>query len=229
MNFLFLTILTITIQCVFLRSNIDVLHQLYNIKSIDELENQTKVKVRQQIPTNSRMAIFSENNSDKVKPVVGGCTPRQLCESVPLEGDKMDRVFWPVCIEIHRCGGCCIAGFKCVPSVEQEINFSPIIILKSDDHNSLKYDGEMDIMMKNHTACSCKCPISLKDCYPNQIFVKNSCRCECPRQVECNPKLKKLNPNTCRCECFSMKVCKDNERWNNFKCRCELYSNYVRG
>ncbi|CAF3440106.1 unnamed protein product [Rotaria sp. Silwood1] len=122
-----------------------------------------------------------------VEPRNGVCEPRVLCEQVPVDRKVgHNTISFPQCLEIHRCGGCCQeVQFSCIPTQQQPVTFSPLLLISLDDTN--QYEVNRPLTLMNHTHCECKCNKKEDECFrEGKTLDSVLCQCVQPRCVpEC--------------------------------------------
>jgi len=115
----------------------------------------------------------------------GGCEPRVVCEEVPIDRSSSNNIMsYPVCLEVHRCGGCCQeAQFPCVPVEEEKVTFSPLLTINLDNLDN--YEVNRQLILMNHTRCECKCTKTNDQCR-REGKTLDATLCQCVKPA-CSP------------------------------------------
>lgn len=107
-----------------------------------------------------------------------------LISTVPKDERDPSVFYFPSCVLVKQCGGCCAhSGTICTPVEEVE---KTVVVKKTKYVNASKLLslGDMTMTVKEHTQCKCLCKKTQADCNSQQTFIKNQCRCECINKDE---------------------------------------------
>lgn len=180
-------------------------------------------------------SIFTESGSvdpdgrDQVVGMVGEASP---CEPqmtpIPIE-DATDPsiLFWPSCVKVRRCGGCCghdMLTCKPIRETVQEIQLMKVQYPYAGAPD-FEFLGLEQYYIAEHLECECGCRTELSHC-DLQIHSYNSesCSCEClnaQEGLQC-PSHKVWNREICQCLCPKLTWCAMDSYYSNDTCRCEL-------
>ncbi|CAG0883823.1 unnamed protein product [Darwinula stevensoni] len=159
-----------------------------------------------------------------------GCKPKRTIVPVVEEGNTNGSIYYPSCVQMKRCGGCCTAKNQdCVP-VRGQVETVNKEVLKIDP--SKKGGPEMiQVPVERHKKCRCECKVKAEDCNTQQKYDIDSCSCICrhtaPKNL-CKPDLHIWDDSTCRCACKKkIKRCSTGLVWNERDCRCTQYSSRI--
>lgn len=159
-----------------------------------------------------------------------------MCISNPLtENIGSTQYAFPVCINIHRCDGCCPASENCVAIGQHEVKLRDVYVITFDTEDpSLHETVESSVMVTNHTDCQCQCKWKTDaDCQvdnPNLVRNPHACECICPEEMYCDA-FHYFDKDSCTCKCRQdiYKRLEDNceargFHWKDDTCRCETSS-----
>ena len=108
------------------------------------------------------------------------CKPIEtLVSTVPADERDPTVFYYPSCVLVSQCGGCCAhSGTTCSPTEESE---KQVFVKKTKYAGGQKLVavGNITVTIKEHTKCRCQCKKTASDCNSLQKFVANQCRCEC--------------------------------------------------
>lgn len=108
------------------------------------------------------------------------CKPIEtLVSTVPADERDPTVFYYPSCVLVSQCGGCCAhSGTTCSPTEESE---KQVFVKKTKYAGGQKLVavGNITVTVKEHTKCRCQCKKTASDCNSLQKFVANQCRCEC--------------------------------------------------
>lgn len=167
---------------------------------------------------------------DTVKATPGRCDPKPVCISNPLTLNINSTQFaLPLCINIHRCDGCCLANENCVAIGQHQVKLSGVGVITYDGESTPEYD-ETSVIVSNHTECQCQCKWKTNaDCQvdnPNLVLNPKACECMCPEELYCDA-FHQFDEESCTCKCRQdiYKRLEDNcdargFHWDDNKCRC---------
>ena len=96
------------------------------VEHAQEKYGSTKILVM--ILAYSYQPLIRLDSSSMMVPRNCGCEPRVICKPLSIDHLPTTSVApFPLCIEIHQCGGCCHeAQFPCVPVEQEPVTFSPV-------------------------------------------------------------------------------------------------------
>ncbi|KAK9498204.1 hypothetical protein O3M35_004069 [Rhynocoris fuscipes] len=150
----------------------------------------------------------------------------------------LNSFYWPSCIRIERCGGCCTQNelLSCQPVEKVIINYQVGIrevelgIHHSRDHYSQK---KVIVPVEKHIRCKCDCRIKKEDCPRLQEYKKESCACVCTNRdekakCEDDASNKTWDPHSCTCNCLEEKECQSGYIFNKHSCSCEAQRTRIR-
>ncbi|XP_038056748.1 vascular endothelial growth factor A-like isoform X2 [Patiria miniata] len=159
-----------------------------------------------------------------------GCIPRETVVQVLPDASESQVMYWPGCVTVKRCGGCCNSDLhECQPT-RSEIIQVKVVRMEYTPRASrfFHYDGVVAKNMTNHTECSCQCKIKPEDCDP-ATQVHNNCQCQCRKFVTC-PAGKRWDPIRCQCLCSASQQergCLRRQEWNQDSCTCTCRKDLV--
>jgi len=142
------------------------------------------------------------------------CQPRSKVIEIPL---VKDGAFYPACLAVKQCSGCCFNSpeFDCAPTSIKNIS-TPVF--------KINYDTMIpeftNIFMLHHQQCGCRCRIQKEDCSDYQTYDPKNCQCNCGTIQDC-PTGKQWSNTSCRCECSRKRTCSNRFVWNGDSCRCK--------
>jgi len=154
------------------------------------------------------------------------CQPVDTIVSLVPPDEKDPTVFYfPSCILIKQCGGCCAhTGTTCSPTEETDKQVT-IKKTKFTGGTKLQAMGEVTVNVKEHNRCRCQCKKTASDCNSLQRFIANQCRCECTNIQEAedcatNP-TKLWDIKSCACVCRDEKDCPSGLQYDQSTCSCQ--------
>ena len=123
------------------------------------------------------------------------CRPRPAAIKVPKDPPYLNH---PSFITLHRCSGGCPTAqndHHCTVSAKTQIS---VIVFKIQGSSIYP----TNVIMYNHTHCSCDCIKSSSDCDPDKhVWNVGSCSCECSSNLTACASNQRRNAATCDCEC----------------------------
>lgn len=165
--------------------------------------------------------------------IQAGCKPTATLVNLdsgeyPIRG----AIYFPRCIRVQRCGGCCdMSGLmSCMPTnvTQQEVRRAKIRLRRSLD--DVPRARVQVIVVEVHEVCACRCLVQASDCLPGvHVYRPELCRCECDasslgRQVACSREPNKFwNIGDCTCKCRDPRTCTTNHRFSEVDCKCEPF------
>lgn len=159
------------------------------------------------------------------------CKPRvQLLDLDNSDYTPIGAVYFPSCIQVRRCGGCCgLSGLmECKPTnvTYREVYRAKI---KPSMHDQ-QSNGQLQVLsIEEHHACHCQCRVQSSDCMPLiHEYRKDLCRCECinsrEREAAClSYPWKRWNAADCTCNCLATRRCSSGFVFSHETCRCEFF------
>ncbi len=187
-----------------------------HIKSVDQFLDAFGVEITSRLSRNS----FAE---------------QALCEpeikTVELEVSESDKnsVFFPKCVRIARCGGCCGAShlLECVPTKisQKTLRRAQIRVKRSTNGKAVPEASNHVIRIDVHEECKCQCKVQEKHCNPSiHKYKPELCKCECLNtndEIECKKlgKSKLWDSAECRCKCAQTKLCSSGLFFSHDTCR----------
>lgn len=114
------------------------------------------------------------------------CQPIESIVSVVPPEERDPTVFYfPSCIKMMQCGGCCAhSGTTCSPIDENEKQITLKKTKFVGGPKGFQSMGDVTITVKEHTKCKCQCKKTAADCNGLQKFIPSQCRCECQNYDE---------------------------------------------
>ncbi|XP_022098897.1 uncharacterized protein LOC110983719 isoform X2 [Acanthaster planci] len=150
------------------------------------------------------------------------CIPREAVIQVLPETSKPHVMFWPGCVTVKRCGGCCNSDLhECQPTRSETVQVKVVQMEYTPRaRRYFQFDGIVIRNITNHTDCSCQCKIKPQDCNP-VTQVHNNCQCQCKKLVSC-PARKLWDPVRCQCVCITSQQdrCLKRQEWDDNSCSC---------
>lgn len=137
---------------------------------------------------------FVESNSVIVLPNEQ-CLPRKALIAVDAEGYR----YFPLVIELYRCGGAC--GNSRFNATSRRCVKKEAVTLQIFAFDELAQVNET-LQFENHTKCGCECKDNGTSCSITQKWDPNQCKCVCdPDAGDRCPEFHRFNPSTCQCQC----------------------------
>ncbi|XP_076303138.1 uncharacterized protein LOC143221630 [Lasioglossum baleicum] len=166
----------------------------------------------------------TEERSNAEIPVPATCKPELQTVQLHLDTDTTS-IYFPTCIRINRCGGCCYNSLlSCQPTASETRNFE-IYVMTTDHHKGLVYRSKRIVPVEEHTKCECNCKLKEEHCNKKQTYIPESCECQCNNVNEkkkCNETNKKVwNSDLCSCSCREVRHCSTGLYFDQNTCRCE--------
>ncbi|XP_034250576.1 uncharacterized protein LOC117650999 isoform X2 [Thrips palmi] len=158
-----------------------------------------KILIGHRAGTHQRL---SSDNTAVKQPVAAKCRP--TLQPVALKKpDDLSIMYWPYCIQLERCGGCCINDRQqsCQPTKTEMVTYriTKFII------NGMIKNGTDLLHLERHVECKCRCIVKAEDCNALQEYSPNECRCNCGNADEKRKCLSEPNKlwdyNDCKCRC----------------------------
>jgi hypothetical protein len=155
-----------------------------------------------------------------------GCRPRGTPVAIPTDPADPDVFYWPPCVNVSRCGGCCShEALSCMPTVRSMIDVK-VMMMRIGSGDNLQMSGEVTIQLESHSACDCECSVKPSDCdNRTQIYDAESCSCRCLNEssaAACRAP-KYWDPHRCICICQNILNCLDDEYFNFGTCTCQKF------
>ncbi|KAI1298456.1 hypothetical protein HDE_04174 [Halotydeus destructor] len=148
--------------------------------------------------------------------------------------NRTDELFFPKCVRVPRCGGCCGLSDRvaCVPIEvsQRQIRRARVRVKRSLRTNAIKTEASyLTTMVDVHEACACQCRVKAEDCdfRKGHVFREDLCSCECRDKVgpfSCSRSPGKYwDPSDCTCKCRNQAQCSTGLAFNTESCSCEDY------
>lgn len=113
------------------------------------------------------------------------CQPIDQVVSVVPKDERDPTVFYfPSCVLLKQCGGCCAhSGTSCLPTETED---KQVTIRKTKFLGGSKFQsmGDITVDLKVHKKCRCQCMKTANDCNLLQRYIPGQCRCECTNLKE---------------------------------------------
>ena len=157
--------------------------------------------------------------------------PQKSCtlEFKNVELPRPDDVvlYYPMCVRIARCSGCCISSrLKCTPTNITEQSVEVTLLKYNADRKKLIVTGIETYKFEKHEDCGCQCIQQASDCNHHQIYIPHECRCACrdsSKAAECSADVKKIwQSDQCSCVCKHRSSCTTGTVFNEDTCKCEI-------
>lgn len=134
--------------------------------------------------------------------------------------------YYPQCIRIGRCSGCCPSSrLKCTPTNITTVSMPVTILRYNIEKRKFLLGGIETFKFEKHEECSCQCIQQKSDCNENQIYIPEECRCSCndhSRASSCLADPRKIwHADQCVCRCKTKSTCATGTVFNEDSCRCE--------
>ncbi|XP_066025125.1 vascular endothelial growth factor D-like [Pocillopora verrucosa] len=149
----------------------------------------------------------------------------QYCRPYPTIVQVSDPLKWgnfylPSFVELHRCaGGCPLHPSVGYCAMTKEENVTILVTV----HGRQIFNNQFQVVMSNHTDCSCACVP--QKCHPGQRFNTNQCSCECTDVKDKDSCQSTDNmqwdKNQCRCVCSIRRTCNLGYKFSFNTCQCE--------
>ncbi|XP_071847381.1 vascular endothelial growth factor A-like isoform X2 [Apostichopus japonicus] len=172
---------------------------------------------------------ITSNLSGEVEfPSLPACEPRAtIVRTTSLIAVNDDTIFWPHCLSIQRCGGCCNSDlFECVATETRDQTAELIRMEYRSETMRLEWAGMTSLHFKEDVNCGCKCKVRPSDCRPDRELFTN-CQCQCMVELDC-PINFRWDPLSCDCVCdvpWSERLCRSKrETFNSTMCGCSCDS-----
>lgn len=157
-------------------------------------------------------------------PALPACQPRPtIVKTDTLISTNDDILFWPHCLSVNKCDGCCNTDlFECVSTRTRELPTQLIRMEYDSLTNRLAWAGVTTVGVEEDVGCACKCKVRPHQCrVDREVF--NNCQCHCVAQLECPPNFR-WDPVTCDCVCDvpeSHRLCRSKrETFSSEECSC---------
>lgn len=138
---------------------------LYNF--ISQIKKSSKSKIFYLFP--DRMGIVQKSNAIVASSV--NCAPE--LQTIPLDhGEPKDRMvlYYPSCVRIQRCGGCCNhQSLSCEPTSKEIKNYR-IMVISLNPSLMAKFQEYKIVPVEEHKSCTCECKKKPKVIQSNSIF-----------------------------------------------------------
>lgn len=137
-------------------------------------------------------------------------------------------IFWPSCIRVRRCGGCCTSKLQACKPLQTSILHVTVLQMKYNHQtpNSFEDQGIRIFSIEQHEQCRCTCKEGPDDCNPDvHRYKPEECRCVCKNKeaaINCTGSNKFWDPKDCLCKCRTVGLCSSGRFFNELSCRCEF-------
>ncbi|XP_071847388.1 vascular endothelial growth factor A-like isoform X9 [Apostichopus japonicus] len=207
-----------------------VLYDMGDIHSITELLISLPITANNGPSNNVDHGVsITSNLSGEVEfPSLPACEPRAtIVRTTSLIAVNDDTIFWPHCLSIQRCGGCCNSDlFECVATETRDQTAELIRMEYRSETMRLEWAGMTSLHFKEDVNCGCKCKVRPSDCRPDRELFTN-CQCQCMVELDC-PINFRWDPLSCDCVCdvpWSERLCRSKrETFNSTMCGCSCDS-----
>ncbi|CAG2173078.1 unnamed protein product [Oppiella nova] len=145
------------------------------------------------------------------------------------DGDH-NSIYFPKCVRIKRCGGCCGASqlLECSPTKKsyKTVRRAHIRMKRSADGRPLPNLSHHSVSVEEHEECGCQCRVGPQQCDPFlHRYRLELCRCECLNardQLECKSlgTYRIWDSSECRCKCIVTKLCSTGYYFDDHTCSC---------
>ncbi|XP_074599024.1 vascular endothelial growth factor A-like [Brevipalpus obovatus] len=153
------------------------------------------------------------------------CEPEMTTVSVGEKSVDGNEYYFPDCVRVARCGGCCdIKGLMaCTPTkvTQKSIKRAKIRIRRDVPPNQSVQTVQVDV----HEECKCLCKVTEKHCDSSiHDYRPNECRCACKNsdnEIECYRMPNKMWDNSkCTCKCRNESHCPSGTVFSHSSCSC---------
>ncbi|XP_015915884.1 platelet-derived growth factor subunit A [Parasteatoda tepidariorum] len=155
------------------------------------------------------------------------CQPED--QIVELEKpERSDVMYWPSCVRVRRCGGCCTSKMlSCNPVATSTISIAVLQVRYNPlSPHAFEDQGSHTFTLEQHDRCACGCREQPSDCTPElHEYRVNECKCVCRNQEEsstCTGPKKIWDNQECMCKCRRVQLCSTGRLYNIQKCKCEV-------
>ncbi|XP_041454809.1 platelet-derived growth factor subunit A-like [Lytechinus variegatus] len=141
-------------------------------------------------------------------------------------------IYWPPCITINRCGGCCSTEIlQCVPNNTRTREMQVLRLTAHQRSPQIQLSGLVSVSVQEDESCSCECKVKPQDCHPTREIYRN-CQCECNVEYEC-PDGMIWDATRCDCICntpIHERTCRRRKHYfNEDICGCQCLERLQRG
>lgn len=144
------------------------------------------------------------------------CEPRSKVIEIP-NANRVLYAYYPECIIVKRCGGCCSPERTCVMNTTST---QSVMVYRISYLDGVPSPHQVDYI--NDEKCRCECKRKPSDCTGQKTLDPNSCRCLCNVKSPQCPNKKKWSTLDCDCICSKIDSCVGaNFTWNKNTCQCE--------
>lgn len=169
---------------------------------------------------------------------MANCAPELRTVKLDLPKDDVHTGFYPTCVRLERCGGCCpISLLTCRPIKTETVMIkvmkykrTPPKTGRNSNSNTTpsRYTGKFIYTeATRHVECDCNCTVKEEDCdLAIHHYSYRDCGCVCKDQAkkeECLKQndIKRWINNTCTCECWHQEECGTGDHFDQDTCKCE--------
>ncbi|XP_015791086.1 uncharacterized protein LOC107367834 isoform X3 [Tetranychus urticae] len=216
----------------------EVLIELSHIKSgkqlLDYLTDNDNQLHNQSLTTFAKSRRKVRSALEKSKPTwldhfPGTCSPENRTQVIKSSQGKSE-IYFPGCIKIPRCSGCCPSDrLTCQPTEVSNISVEVMVLRYIPHSRRFKYAGRQRFSFASHKQCSCECIQKESDCSSSQLYKKEECRCVCrdlSAAANCtSDPTKYWDSSECSCKCLHPHNCSSGLQFNEKTCSCEASLN----
>ncbi|XP_053201188.1 vascular endothelial growth factor A-like isoform X2 [Panonychus citri] len=155
------------------------------------------------------------------------CEPELRTVEVGDQGVEAGEIFFPKCVRVLRCGGCCDISDRmaCTPTKisYREVKRAKIRIRRSATPSATSQSIPIEV----HEECRCMCKVKEEHCNSSiHVYQKDLCKCACKNEQEfaaCRnmAPLKTWENSECKCKCREVKHCPSGTVFSHDTCNCE--------
>ncbi|KAJ1518793.1 hypothetical protein ONE63_011596 [Megalurothrips usitatus] len=146
---------------------------------------------------------------------------KTLCLERP---EDLNLMYWPSCIEIEQCDGCCSVDYRdsCQPVKVENVTVKVGLFIRAN----MSLVSQVEVPVQRHTACKCHCRVKVQDCSPLHTYNPSKCLCQCnvpEDELACSKSnQKQWDNNVCSCDCKNKnQICSSGLKFWHDTCSCE--------
>jgi len=192
-----------------------ILTKLRKVKTMEDFVKKFDVQLTKQEVFNNSLTVDALPSFRIPDQKEFECHPRPKLVEIPIDYSSS---YWPSCIQLNQCGGCCqnTHNMECVPSA---LTNKSTIVFKIPHSTGIPMMHT--VYMLHHASCKCQCRVQAADCLPAQTYDAGNCQCECKKKEEKCPPGRQWDQRKCKCECSYKRNCARKYTWSVDACRCE--------
>ena len=155
------------------------------------------------------------------------CEPELRTVEVGVKGGEVGEIFFPKCVRVLRCGGCCDISDRmaCTPTKisYRDVKRAKIRIKRSPAISATSQTIQVEV----HEECRCMCKVKEENCNPDiHVYQPELCKCTCNNQqdaIACRnmAPVKIWDNDQCKCKCRDVKHCPSGTEFSHDTCNCE--------